>query len=78
MSEDRKLTEGEYRVGVTFNPSQLQPVADVKAKIAELIDYSLGLTADRNAPGAREAAIAATHLEDAAMWLVKAITKPPR
>lgn len=78
MSDERKLTEGEYRVGVTFNPSQNEVVADVKAKIAALIDDVGKIAADRDHPGARCASIAMTELESAAMWAVKAITKPAR
>ena len=38
MSEDRKQTEGEYRVGVSFNPSNSSAVDEIKRKTAELID----------------------------------------
>lgn len=78
MSKNRKQTEGEYRVGVSFNPSRIQRVDEVKKMTAELIDYMLTLSPHRDLAGAREAAIAATAYEDACMWAVKAITKQPR
>ena len=78
MSEDRKQTEGEYRVGVSFNPSNSSAVDEIKRKTAELIDLMVAFSGNRNAAGAREAAIAATAYEDACMWAVKAATKQPR
>lgn len=72
------LTEGQYRVGVTFNPSSNPLVDEVKQKAAELIDLMNSIATDREHPGARCAAIAMTELESAAMWAVKAVTKPPR
>lgn len=78
MYEDRKQTEGEYRVGVSFNPSSSSAVDEIKRKTAELIDLMMALTRNRGAVGTREAAIAATAYEDAAMWAVKAVTKQPR
>ena len=78
MSEDRPHTEGEYRVGISFNPSSIQMVDEVKKLTADLIDYMMALSRDRDSAGAREAAIAATAYEDACMWAVKAITKQPR
>lgn len=74
----RAQTEGEYRVGVTFNPGGLQAVNTIKAKAAELIDLLADIAADRDHPGARCAAIAMTEIESAAMWGVKALTKPKR
>lgn len=75
MSE---LTEGEYRVGKSFNPSGNGSVDLIKAKAAELIDILAPVAANREHPGARCAAIAMTEIESAAMWAVKAITKPAR
>lgn len=73
-----KQTEGEYRVGVSFNPSNNPLVDQIKAKAAELIDLVAPMSADRDHPGARCAALAMTYIEDAAMWAVKAATKQPR
>lgn len=78
MSEDRPQTVGEYRVGVSFNPSNNSAVDEIKRKTAELIDLMMALTRNRDAASAREAAIAATAYEDAAMWAVKAVTRQPR
>jgi hypothetical protein len=64
------MTEGEYRVGVSFNPSNNPKVDYVKLQAANLIDFVLKEGADP-----RTASLAATALEDAAMWAVKSITK---
>lgn len=68
------MTEGEWRVGVTFNPSQNGYVDEIKRKTAELIDMIL--TFMGNDP--RTAALASTAYEEAAMWAVKSITKGPK
>ena len=70
-------TEGQWRVGVDFNPSGNQEVAAVKEKAAELIDMMGTIAGDRDHPGARCAAVAMTGFEEAAMWAVKAVTKQP-
>lgn len=73
----RQTTLGEYRVGITFNPSGNAIVDEIKQKAAELID----LIEDIPSPiieGTRLKALAMTHIEDAAMWAVKAATKKPR
>jgi hypothetical protein len=67
------MTEGEYRVGVTFNPSNNVKVDYVKIHSADLIDFIIKEGVDP-----RTAALAATAFEDAAMWAVKAITKQPK
>lgn len=72
------MTEGEYRVGVTFNPSANPAVDDIKRRAAELIDLLGPIAASRIHPGARCASIAMTEIESAAMWAVKAVTKQPR
>lgn len=72
------MTEGEYRVGVSFNPSNKPEVDSIKQRTAVIIDSLAELAASRNLPGAREAAIAMTYYEDAAMWGVKALTKSAR
>lgn len=71
-------TEGEYRVGISFNPSANPAVDEVKQKAAELIDLLAPIASNRDHPGARCASIAMTEIESAAMWAVKAITKPAR
>lgn len=72
------MTEGEYRVGIKFNPSGAGDVHEIKTRAAELIDMLAPLAADRDHPGSRCAAIAMTEIESGAMWAVKAVTKPAR
>ena len=67
------MTEGEYRVGVSFNPSNNPTVDEIKASAAKLID----LTAEHGKDD-RCIALAQTAFEEAAMWAVKAVTKQPR
>ncbi len=74
----RPQTEGEYRVGTSFNPSSNPAVDDIKGKAAALIDLLAPIAGDRDHPGARCASIAMTEIESAAMWAVKAVTKQPR
>ena len=78
MPGERKPTEGEWRVGVDFNPSGNPQVADIKGRVASLIDDLQLIANDREHPGARCAAMACTELESAAMWAVKAVTKRAR
>ena len=73
-----KLTEGQYRVGVNFNPNNNPLVDEIKVRAAELIDMLAPIAEARTHPGSRCAAIAMTEIESAAMWAVKAITKPER
>lgn len=72
------MTEGEYRVGVSFNPSRQDAVSELKSRVAKLIDEMLAISADPSRPGAQEADIAAREFENAAHWAVKALTKPAR
>lgn len=75
---ERQMTAGEYRVGVSFNPSGSSAVDRIKATAAALIDELAPIAGERDHPGARCASIAMTEIESAAMWAVKAVTKPPR
>lgn len=80
------MTKGEYRVGINFNPSADNIVDRIKRAAADLIDLiesidsvpqdgdNLGVHAGEKY---RLKALAQTHVEDAAMWAVKAATKPP-
>ena len=70
---NRKPTEGEYLVGIDFNPGGLDSVNDIKRKAADLID-----TIGRHGADARTRALAITNIEQGAMWGVKSATKPPR
>lgn len=71
-------TEGQYRVGVDFNPSKNAQVDEIKNAAASFIDMLAPIAAARDHPGARCASIAMTEIESAAMWAVKAVTKKPR
>lgn len=71
---------GEYRVGINFNPSNDDTVGKIKQMAADLInevdaipDSSMNPTQDGERK--RLKALAMTHIEDAAMWAVKAATK---
>lgn len=71
-------TLGEYRVGISFNPGGNPSVDAIKraaADLIDLIDTHVGF--GRHGEVERLRALALTHVEDAAMWGVKAVTKPP-
>lgn len=79
------MTIGEYRVGITFNPSNDDTVGKIKRAAADLIDLIGEIPvpevtdvdeARHSAEVARLKAIACTEIENAAMWAVKAATKP--
>ena len=81
------MTKGEYRVGIAFNPSKDDMVNQIKRKAADLIDLIETIpfpeyADDEEIDGThiseigRLKALAQTHVEDAAMWAVKAATKP--
>lgn len=82
------MTKGEYRVGVSCNPSGSGQVDEIKATAARLIDLIEGIPThsssrvDIDDEASRERgrlkALAQTAAEDAAMWAVKAATKPNR
>lgn len=75
-SRERKPhTLGEYRVGISFNPGGSEMVNKIKRAAADLIDLIVDIEGD-NSEVARLKALAMTHVEDAAMWGVKAATKP--
>jgi hypothetical protein len=73
------MTLGEYRVGITFNPGNNRKVNEIKRVVAVLIDmcHEGADKADDPEVG-RLWSLAMTHLEDAAMWAVKAATKEPK
>lgn len=75
------MTRGEYRVGVSFNPGGHPLVDQIKRQAADLIDLIGGIEPGSDNPEqvsevARLKALAATAVEEAAMWAVKAATKP--
>lgn len=65
-----KLTLGQQRVRISFNPSTDNMVDVIKAKTAELID----LCDEIRSRDPRLSALAQTAYEDAAMWAVKCAT----
>ncbi|HEY7823995.1 MAG TPA: hypothetical protein VIG24_14235 [Acidimicrobiia bacterium] len=74
------MTEGEYRVGINFNPSADDAVGRIKSMAAALIDFIEGLPTPEPGEHAMEVrrlkSLAQTEVESAAMWAVKAATKP--
>lgn len=82
------MTKGEYRVGVSFNPSKDAMVDQIKREAANLIDLVEAIETrpveqqgDKGysaaaAERSRLKALAQTKIEEAAMWAVKAATKP--
>lgn len=70
------MTKGEYRVGIDFNPSNDDLVGRIKRAAADLID--LIDTVPGEGERVRLRALAVTAVEEAAMWGVKAATKPSR
>lgn len=86
------MTTGEYRVGINFNPSADDKVAQIKRAAADLIDLieaipfpdtrddmddvELASVIDQSGEVARLKSLAMTNIENAAMWAVKAATKP--
>lgn len=87
------MTKGQYRVGITFNPSNDDMVGKIKRAAADLIDlietipvpeWPDDLTVEEDIrmdkwdnEVRRLRALAQTAIEDGAMWAVKAATKPP-
>lgn len=74
------MTKGEYRVGINFNPSGDDMVGQIKRKAADLIDLIETINTDGETDQyievSRLKALAQTEIESAAMWAVKAATKP--
>lgn len=87
MEEKEVNLIGEYRVGISFNPSGNVLVDKIKQKTADLInllqDFKESIPdkspTDSNKFNYQEVsrliALAQTHYEDSAMWAVKAVTK---
>lgn len=76
------MTKGEYRVGISFNPSADDKVAQIKRAAADLIDLIQSIEEHpaqldmRFSEIVRLKALAQTAIEEGAMWAVKAATKP--
>lgn len=71
------MTYGEYRVGITFNPSANEHVNEIKRRAADLIDYINDWNSGDNPEAIRLAHRAIDTIDDAAMQAVKAVTKGP-
>lgn len=87
------MTKGEYRFGISFNPSGDDLVAQIKRAAADLIDlietvplpdldgavglHQCDLLQQQRGEIIRLRALAQTAIEDGAMWAVKAATKGP-
>lgn len=80
------MTKGEYRVGISFNPSGDDMVGKIKRMSADLIDLIESVPMPQYADDeeidgqhcseiARLKALAQTGIETAAMYAVKAATK---
>lgn len=75
--EYQELVEsyGGRAVGLTFNPSKLLAVQVIKTDCAELINEINQTRDDSNDPEIRRmTSLAITHLQEAQMWAVKALT----
>lgn len=75
-------TEGEYRVGITFNPSGDDLVTRIKRAAADLIDLIEGMPSGKGGDLLHDERwrlknLASAAIEDGAMWAVKAATKQP-
>jgi hypothetical protein len=72
-------SKGQFRVGINFNPSGDDTVAQIKAQAAALIDLIEQIPSDNASLVGNERnrlkALAQTEIESAAMWAVKAATK---
>lgn len=75
MNVQREMTYGEKAVGLTFNPSNDDAVAQCKAEFAAVIDRMNELRNSSDTPEVkRMASVAITEAQTAQMWAVKAIT----
>jgi len=71
------MTEGEWLVGVDFNPSGDGQVDAIKRRAADLLDCIKDMPSDFPEQS-RLKALACTRIEEGAMWAVKAATKRMR
>ena len=73
--EQREMTYGEKAVGLNFDPSNDDAVAQCKQEFAAVIDRMNDLrNSTDNAEMKRMASVAITEAQTAQMWAVKAIT----
>ena len=74
------MTKGEYRVGITFNPSNDDTVGKIKRAAADLIDLIESISDSQEdfshvVEIIRLKQLAMDAIEEGAMWAVKAATK---
>ena len=69
-------TLGQFRVGISFNPSNNADVDIIKTLAASLID-TINALPSQDGEQARLKALAMSAIEEGAMWAVKAATKQP-
>jgi hypothetical protein len=76
-NESRAPTKGEFRVGISFNPSNNPIVDKIKRMAADLIDAIEEIPLNPSIQGevGRLKALAQTEIESGAMWAVKVATK---
>ena len=68
-------TFGQKAVGLSFNPSGDDAVAQCKQRFADAIDQMNDLRTSSSSPEVkRMASVAITELQTAQMWAVKALT----
>ena len=67
-------TEGERRIGISFNPGGNKNIAEIKGRAAELMDIVNRLQGMNQDLGDLKKT-AMTELEGAAMWCVKAASR---
>lgn len=73
--ENKEMTYGQKAVGLTFNPSNDDAVAQCKAEFAIVIDRMNELrNSSHDAEVKRMCSVAITEAQTAQMWAVKAIT----
>jgi hypothetical protein len=74
-SKEQDLSFGQKAVGLTFNPSGDDAVAQCKQEFATTIDRMNALRNSSDNPDVkRMASVAITEAQTAQMWAVKAIT----
>jgi len=74
--DDRSPTYGEELVGLSFNPSGDEKVAEIKKHFAAVIDILNEDRGDNRDERARLSSVAITEAQTAQMWAVKAVTYP--
>jgi len=75
MNAEREMTFGEKAVGLGFNPSGDDAVANCKKEFAAAIDRMNALRLSTDNPEVkRMASVAITEAQTAQMWAVKALT----